>query len=193
MMMTSTSSTAKTAASSGEPQVHEGGRHVMYEPTIAYTPVVSSMRLIGRRRVLTGDGVSELNRKLENLFIGGGTSKKLDAATQATAAGSDISAEFATKRSTLKSLGFDEEKDKNESSDEEQENREKTLDYKTKRAKPATDGGRNGFHRPEMMSAESYLQNFDDQKMGRVTLAVVLPHSRKLAKVTRSSRLSPEK
>ena len=47
------------------------GRQVAYEPTLAYTPVVSSLRLVGRRRFLSSDGVNELNRKLENLFLGG--------------------------------------------------------------------------------------------------------------------------
>ena len=52
------------------------GRERKYLPTIIYTPVVTSKRLDSRHRLLSYDGVDELNQKLENLFMDDGSNKK---------------------------------------------------------------------------------------------------------------------
>jgi len=48
------------------------GRKIAFEPTLTYTPVMSSSRVIERRRLLSSDGVHELSKKLDALLIGSG-------------------------------------------------------------------------------------------------------------------------
>ena len=51
-------------------------RERKYLPTIIYTPVVTSKRLDSRHRLLSYDGIDELNQKLVNLFMDDGSNNK---------------------------------------------------------------------------------------------------------------------
>jgi len=44
------------------------GRVIVFQPFVAYTPVLSSARIAGRRRTLGPESVVELTRSLERLF-----------------------------------------------------------------------------------------------------------------------------
>jgi hypothetical protein len=52
------------------------GRERKHMPTMKYTPVMTSKRLDSHHRLLSYDGIDELNQKLENLFMDEGSNEE---------------------------------------------------------------------------------------------------------------------